>query len=172
MAAVALVSFSMAHRCSPEAAGSGESDIRRYVLENDLVEAIIGLPTDMFYNTGISTYVWIVSNRKPAARKGQGAAHRRQQLSGRRCEKAWGASARNSARSTSRTSLDCLARARRSLSDGVPISRLFRERRTSATAPSPIERPQRDEKGKVVFGLKGKPVPDAGLRDTEQRAAQ
>ena len=45
-------------------AGSGESEIRRYVLENDLVEAIIGLPTDMFYKTGINTYVWIVSNRK------------------------------------------------------------------------------------------------------------
>jgi type I restriction enzyme M protein len=52
-------------------AGSGESEIRRYVLENDLVEAIVGLPTDMFYNTGISTYVWIVSNRKPAHRKGK-----------------------------------------------------------------------------------------------------
>ncbi|WP_343651540.1 class I SAM-dependent DNA methyltransferase [Herbaspirillum sp.] len=51
-------------------AGSGESEIRRYVLENDLVEAIIGLPTDMFYNTGIATYVWILSNKKPAARKG------------------------------------------------------------------------------------------------------
>ena len=51
-------------------AGSGESEIRRYVLENDLVEAIVGLPTDMFYNTGISTYVWILSNRKPAHRKG------------------------------------------------------------------------------------------------------
>src|SRR5271157_1873879 len=52
-------------------AGSGESEIRRYALENDLVEAIIGLPTDMFYNTGISTYVWIVSNRKPGPRKGK-----------------------------------------------------------------------------------------------------
>ena len=51
-------------------AGSGESEIRRYVLENNLVEAIIGLPTDMFYNTGISTYVWILSNRKPKRRKG------------------------------------------------------------------------------------------------------
>ncbi|MFT3758847.1 HsdM family class I SAM-dependent methyltransferase [Thauera sp.] len=51
-------------------AGSGESEIRRYVLENDLVEAIIGLPADMFYNTGIATYVWILSNRKPAARRG------------------------------------------------------------------------------------------------------
>jgi type I restriction enzyme M protein len=57
-------------------AGSGESEIRRYVLENDLLEAIIALPTDMFYNTGISTYVWIVSNRKgmpggAASRKGK-----------------------------------------------------------------------------------------------------
>ncbi|MFC3084567.1 HsdM family class I SAM-dependent methyltransferase [Tabrizicola soli] len=52
-------------------AGSGESEIRRYVLENDLVEAIIALPTDMFYNTGIATYVWVLSNRKPAHRRGQ-----------------------------------------------------------------------------------------------------
>jgi type I restriction enzyme M protein len=52
-------------------AGSGESEIRRYLVENDLVEAIVGLPSDMFYNTGISTYVWIVSNRKPEARKGK-----------------------------------------------------------------------------------------------------
>jgi type I restriction enzyme M protein len=52
-------------------AGSGESEIRRYVLENDLVEAIVGLPTDMFYNTGIATYVWILSNKKPPARRGK-----------------------------------------------------------------------------------------------------
>jgi type I restriction enzyme M protein len=52
-------------------AGSGESEIRRYVLENDLVEAIIALPTDMFYNTGIATYVWVLSNKKPAARAGK-----------------------------------------------------------------------------------------------------
>lgn len=52
-------------------AGSGESEIRRYVLENDLVEAIIALPTDMFYNTGIATYVWVLSNKKPAHRKGK-----------------------------------------------------------------------------------------------------
>lgn len=52
-------------------AGSGESEIRRYVLENDLLEAIVALPTDMFYNTGISTYVWVLSNRKPDHRKGK-----------------------------------------------------------------------------------------------------
>jgi type I restriction enzyme M protein len=52
-------------------AGSGESEVRRYLLESDLVEAIVALPTDMFYNTGIATYVWIVSNRKPVHRKGK-----------------------------------------------------------------------------------------------------
>lgn len=52
-------------------AGSGESEIRRYLVENDLVEAIVALPTDMFFNTAIATYVWIISNRKPANRKGK-----------------------------------------------------------------------------------------------------
>jgi type I restriction enzyme M protein len=52
-------------------AGSGESEIRRYLLQNDLVEAIVALPTDMFYNTGIATYVWILSNHKADARKGK-----------------------------------------------------------------------------------------------------
>ncbi|CAB9495343.1 type I restriction-modification system subunit M [Alteromonas macleodii] len=52
-------------------AGSGESEIRRYLLEHDLVEAIIALPTDMFYNTGIATYVWILTNSKPEGREKQ-----------------------------------------------------------------------------------------------------
>ena len=53
------------------AAGSGESEIRRWVIENDLLEAIIALPDQMFYNTGISTYIWLVTNRKAAHRKGK-----------------------------------------------------------------------------------------------------
>lgn len=52
-------------------AGSGESEIRRYILESDLLEAIVALPTDMFYNTGIATYVWVLSNKKSAERKGK-----------------------------------------------------------------------------------------------------
>ena len=52
-------------------AGSGESEIRRYILENDLLEAIVALPTDMFYNTGIATYVWVLSSHRPANRKGK-----------------------------------------------------------------------------------------------------
>jgi type I restriction enzyme M protein len=52
-------------------AGSGESEIRRWLLENDLIEAIIALPTDIFYNTGIQTYVWLLSNKKVEERKGK-----------------------------------------------------------------------------------------------------
>ena len=52
-------------------AGSGESEIRRWILENDWLEAIIALPNDLFYNTGIGTYIWVLSNHKDALRKGQ-----------------------------------------------------------------------------------------------------
>ena len=52
-------------------AGSGESEIRRYILEADLLEAIVALPTDMFYNTGISTYIWVLSNKKSQERRGK-----------------------------------------------------------------------------------------------------
>lgn len=52
-------------------AGQGESNIRRWIIENDWLEAIIGLPLDMFYNTNIATYIWVLSNRKPAHRKGK-----------------------------------------------------------------------------------------------------
>ena len=52
-------------------AGSGESEIRRWVIENDWLEAIVGLPDQLFYNTGISTYIWVVTNRKPKSRRGK-----------------------------------------------------------------------------------------------------
>src|SRR5438132_7329484 len=52
-------------------AGSGESEIRRFVLENDLLEALIALPEQLFYNTGIATYVWVITNRKARERRGK-----------------------------------------------------------------------------------------------------
>ena len=58
-------------------AGSGESEIRRYIFENDLIEALIALPEQLFYNTGIATYVWLLTNRKAPERRGNGSAHRR-----------------------------------------------------------------------------------------------
>ena len=52
-------------------AGQGESNIRRWIIENDWLEAIVALPLNMFYNTGIATYIWVLSNRKPAHRQGK-----------------------------------------------------------------------------------------------------
>ena len=58
-------------------AGQGESNIRRWIIENDWLEAIVALPLNMFYNTGIATYIWVLTNRKPAHRTRKGPAHRR-----------------------------------------------------------------------------------------------
>ena len=167
-------------------AGSGESEIRRYVLENDLVEAIIGLPTDMFYNTGISTYIWIVSNRKPAHRKGKlqlidassfwqkmrkSLGSKRKELSPEHIEE------------ITRLFGDCKEvyvdaetgkpisrKALASGSQAVPISRLFKNEDFGYRTIT-VERPERDAAGKIVKAtkgkLKGKPQPDANLRDTE-----
>jgi len=150
-------------------AGSGESEIRRYVLENDLVEAIIALPTDMFYNTGISTYIWIVSNRKPGHRKGK------LQLidaSGfwRKMRKSLGSKRKELAPEhideITRLFGDCQEASR----DGAPISRIFRNEDFGYRTIT-VDRPLRDDKGQVVLGLKGKqkgkPQPDSSLRDTE-----
>jgi type I restriction enzyme M protein len=66
--------IAIVHNGSPlftGAAGSGESEIRRYLIENDLLEAIVALPEQLFYNTGISSYVWLVSNRKSDERRGK-----------------------------------------------------------------------------------------------------
>ena len=150
-------------------AGSGESEIRRYMLENDLVEAIIGLPTDMFYNTGISTYVWIVSNRKPAHRKGKVQLidassffqKMRKSLGSKRKE-------------LSPAHIDDITRifgaCKKVTREGVPISRIFKNEDFGYRTIT-VERPERDDKGRPVLGTKGKgkgkPVADANLRDTE-----
>jgi type I restriction enzyme M protein len=150
-------------------AGSGESEIRRYVLENDLVEAIIGLPTDMFYNTGISTYVWIVSNRKPAARKG-----RVQLIDASGCwqkmRKSLGSKRKELSPEHIEDITKLFGRAKDVTRDGVPISRIFKNEDFGYRTIT-VKRPARDAQGKVVLGTKGKaagqPVPDAALRDTE-----
>ncbi|MBP2150109.1 type I restriction-modification system subunit M [Xanthobacter flavus] len=150
-------------------AGSGESEIRRYVLENDLLEAIIGLPTDMFYNTGISTYVWVVTNRKPDYRKGKvqlidasGMWQKmRRSLGSKRKE-------------LSDTHIEEITRLfgdfEEADRDGRPISRIF-DNADFGYRTITVERPERDEDGRIVVGLKGKlkgkPVADTKLRDTE-----
>lgn len=150
-------------------AGSGESEIRRAVLENDMVEAIIALPTDMFYNTGISTYVWVVSNRKPQARKGKVQLI---DASGfwQKMRKSLGSKRKE----LSAAHIDDITRLFGNFEeltrDGVPISRIFANQAFGYRTIT-VERPERDADGKVVLGTKGKgkgkPVPNASLRDTE-----
>jgi type I restriction enzyme M protein len=150
-------------------AGSGESEIRRYVLENDLLEAIIGLPTDMFYNTGISTYVWILSNRKPEHRKGTVQLI---DASG-----FWQKMRKSLGSKRKELSDEHIAEITRLFGQFVeasegkkPISRIFKNSDFGYRTIT-VERPLRDADGKVVLGAKGKqkgkPQPDSGLRDTE-----
>ncbi|MDD3762401.1 MAG: class I SAM-dependent DNA methyltransferase [Nevskiales bacterium] len=166
-------------------AGSGESEIRRYVLENDLLEAIIGLPTDMFYNTGIATYIWIVSNRKPAARKGKvqlidassywqkmrkSLGSKRKELSDAHIDeitRLFGEFVE--ARQATLTDADGKAISRQIVRAGepeptapeggtltlVPISRIFRNEDFGYRSIT-VERPLKDEHGKPVLGIKGK----------------
>jgi type I restriction enzyme M protein len=150
-------------------AGSGESEIRRYVLESDLVEAIIALPTDMFYNTGISTYIWIVTNRKEARRKGKvqliDAGGFWQKM-----RKSLGSKRRELSQSHIDEITKLFGECKAAKRDGAPISRIFKNEDFGYRTIT-VERPLRDSDGKVVLGEKGngkgKPVADAELRDTE-----
>ena len=181
-------------------AGSGESEIRRHLLENDLVEAIIGLPTDMFYNTGISTYVWIVSNRKPTPRKGKVQLIDASGL-WRKMRKSLGSKRKELAdehiatitrlfggfvEARTATLFDAdgkeigkdvvlAGEAPPSAPEGgkvklAPLSRIFANEDFGYRTIT-VERPLRDDKGKIVLGAKGKqkgkPQPDSALRDTE-----
>ena len=155
-------------------AGSGESEIRRHVLENDLLEAIIGLPTDMFYNTGISTYIWIVSNRKPAHRRGKV-----QLIDGsglwQKMRKSLGSKRKELGEEHIATITRLFGDAREAElanAEGrvVPVSRVF-DNADFGYRTITVERPERNAAGRVVLETKGKrkgkPRPDAALRDTE-----
>jgi len=166
-------------------AGSGESEIRRYVLENDLVEAIIGLPTDMFYNTGIATYVWIISNKKPADRKGtvqlidagsfwqkmrKSLGSKRKEMSddhiatitrlfGDFAEAELATVFNAAGKEVSRQVIAATEFAPEPPEGGkvkvAPISRIFKNEDFGYTTLT-VERPLRDEQGKPVLGQKGK----------------
>ena len=166
-------------------AGSGESEIRRYVLENDLVEAIIGLPTDMFYNTGISTYVWILSNKKPSDRKGwvqlidassfwqkmrKSLGSKRKELSDAHIAditrlfgefaEAEQATVLDAAGKEISRNLLLTGATRPAAPEGgkvkvVPISRIFKNEEFGYTTLT-VERPLRDAAGQVILGEKGK----------------
>ena len=142
------------------AAGSGPSEIRRWLLESDLVDAIVALPTNMFYNTGIATYVWILDNTKPAERIGTV-----QLIDGT----GYYAKMRKNLGQKSRE----LSKQNRH--DIVKLYSDHAETEHSKIFPTDtfgywtitVERPLRDDAGETVRDRKGNPKPDAKLRDTE-----
>jgi type I restriction enzyme M protein len=150
-------------------AGSGESEIRRYVLENDLLEAIVGLPTDMFYNTGIATYVWILSNKKPKARRGKVQLIDASGL-WQKMRKSLGSKRKELSDAHIDEITKLFGKFKEAQRDGKPVSRIFRNEDFGYRTIT-VERPLRDEAGKIVLGAKGKqkgkPQPDANLRDME-----
>lgn len=150
-------------------AGSGPSNIRQYILENDWLDCIIQLSTDMFMNTGISTYIWVLSKDKPAHRAGKvqliDASHcfepRRKSIGTKRnditdaCRElivtAYGEFA-NGKVYGDKNGIYCESKVFESVEFGY--NKIV------------VERPQRDEAGNILL-KRGKPVPDTGLRDTE-----
>lgn len=141
-------------------AGSGPSDIRKYILENDLLEAIIALPNDIFYNTGIATYIWLLSNKKAGTRRAgkvqlinaSGLYEKRRKALGNK---------RNDIPESA------IAEITRLYGDFVEsdISKIFDTADFGYTKIT-VERPLRDGNGQLIL-KKGKPQPDANLRDTE-----
>lgn len=126
-------------------AGGGESNIRRYIIENDLLEAIIQLPNNMFYNTGITTYIWLLSNNKPEQRKGKvqlidaSQLYRklRKNLGDKNCE-----FAPEHIQEIAETYLQCKAVARKVNEDGKIAAQLF-DNRDFGYYKVNIERPDR-----------------------------
>jgi len=141
-------------------AGSGESEVRRYVLENDLVEAIVALPDQLFYNTGIFTYIWILSKNKDKKRQGK------VQLIN-----ATGLWEEQKPKSLGKKRKEITPENRQEI---VRLYRAFKEgERVKILAPEDfgyhkvtVERPLRDEKGEIIL-KNGKKKADSALRDTE-----
>lgn len=150
-------------------AGSGPSEIRRYILENDWLDCIVQLSTDMFMNTGISTYIWICSKNKPAYREGKV-----QLIDASHCYEARRKSIGTKRNDITDQCRELIVKAYGSFENGAVYgdkSGIYCESKVFETVEFGynkivVERPERDENGEIVL-KKGKPVADASLRDTE-----
>ena len=141
-------------------AGSGPSDIRKYILENDLLEAIIALPNDIFYNTGIATYIWVLSNKKAGTqREGKVQLINANGLFEKR-RKALG----NKRNDIPESAIEEITRLYGDMVENE-ISKIFSNADFGYTKIT-VERPQRTPDGEIIR-KHGKPEPDASLRDTE-----
>ncbi len=149
-------------------AGSGPSEIRRYILENDWLDCIVQLSTDMFMNTGISTYIWVLNKNKPAAR-----LDKVQLIDASHCYTPRRKSIGTKRNDIGDSDRDLIVEAYAAFQEGVfgdkggvyCESKIF-HRDTFGYNKITVERPLRDENGNPVL-KKGKPVADAALRDTE-----
>lgn len=150
-------------------AGSGPSNIRQYILENDWLDCIIQLSTDMFMNTGISTYIWVLSKDKPAHRAGKvqliDASHcfepRRKSIGTKRND------ITDACRELIVTAYGEFANGKvYGDKNGIYYESKIFESVEFGYNKIVVERPQRDEAGNVIL-KRGKPVPDTSLRDTE-----
>ncbi len=137
-----------------------ESSIRQWIIENDLLEAVIALPNQLFYNTGISTYVWVISNKKPAERKGKV-----QLINAIDFSKKMSKSLGNKRNEISNKQI---AEITKIYGDFKPneYSKIF-ENKEFGYAKVTVERPERNAKGQVVADKKGNAKADSSLRDTE-----
>ena len=141
-------------------AGSGASNIRKYILENDLLEAIIALPNDIFYNTGIATYIWVLSNKKAGTkREGKVQLINANGLFEKR-RKALG----NKRNDIPESAIEEITRLYGDFRE-TEISKIFDNEDFGYTKII-VERPLRDENGELVL-KKSKKQPDSSLRDTE-----
>lgn len=141
-------------------AGSGESNIRKWIIENDWLEAIVALPIDMFYNTGIATYIWILNNAKQSQRQGKIQLINATEFYGK-MRKSLGSKRKQLAESD-------IERITRLYGDFVQNewSKIF-DNADFGYSTITVERPLRDSDGNIERDRKGNPKPDASLRDTE-----
>ena len=142
-------------------AGSGESEIRRHVLENDLLEAIVALPTDMFYNTGIATYIWVLCNRKRPERAGKVLLVNASDM-GVKMKKSLGSKRKE----LSDAAVDEITRLAEAFSDKDERCRIV-PTETFGYWSVTVERPELDARGKPVKDKKGRIKADSSKRDTE-----
>lgn len=141
-------------------AGSGPSEIRKYILENDLLEAIVALPNDIFYNTGIATYIWVLSNKKAGTkREGKVQLINANGLFEKR-RKALG----NKRNDIPERAIKDITRIYGDMEE-TEISKVF-DNADFGYTKIVVERPLRDEHGELIR-KKGKQQPDTSLRDTE-----
>jgi type I restriction enzyme M protein len=141
-------------------AESGPSEIRRWLLEHDMVDAIVALPTNMFYNTGIATYVWVLDNAKPAERIGTV-----QLIDGTSFFTKMRRNLGAKNRELSTANLDAVVKLYAEHAE-TEHSKIFATDAFGYWSIT-VERPLIDESGNVVTDRKGNPKPDAKLRDTE-----